>query len=216
VVAVVAVVVVLVGAVAFWRWPRPERPTRPRSAQQVVVIGDSVTYASSPAIYERLEEWGEVTITPRPFYRAVDLVLPFREVIDARLAAGQPLDRVVVLAGYNDVIRDDRDPSGLPQMLGLAERFDCAVWLTLPARPGGETAPADAELPSGEAEAWNERVREEAADRPAVHVSDEWQRVVEAEGGDALLQEDGVHPVRAGHLALADAMARSLVSECDG
>lgn len=210
VVVVLVVAVAVVGAVAFWRRPRSSGP---RPGEQVVVIGDSVTYASSPAIFDRLVGWDDVKITSRPFYRAADLVQPLSEVIEERTAAGDPLDQVVILAGYNDVIRDDRDPSGLPRMLRLAERFDCAVWLTLPARPGGKAA-TGAGFPPDEAEAWNDRVREEAAGRPGVHVSDEWQRTVEAEGGAELLQEDGVHPVRAGHVALANAVGRALAAEC--
>ncbi len=98
-------------------------------------------------------------------------------------------------------------------LLDEADRFDCAVWLTLPTRPGGDGA-GRPDFPPAEADAWNERVRAEAASRPHVHVSEEWQRTVEADGGDRLLQDDGVHPVRAGHLALAAAMDRALAEEC--
>ena len=211
-VAVLVVVLVVVGAVLFWRWPRSSSPP---AAAQVVVIGDSVTYASSPAILEQFEGQAEVTITSRPFYRTADLVAPLAEVLDARRDAGDPLDRLIVLAGYNDVIRDDRDPSGLPRLMDLAEQFDCTVWLTLPERPGGGPAGDDG-FPPDEATAWNDRVRAQAAGRPRVHVSDRWQRTVEADEGAELLQEDGVHPVRAGHLALADAMSRALAEECTG
>lgn len=204
--AVVALVAVL-GGLVWWRAHRPSGP------HHVVVIGDSVTYASSPAIYERFEGAADVAITSRPFYRTIDLVEPFQEAIAARREAGQGLDRAIVLAGYNDVIRDDRDASGLPKLLDEAGRFDCAVWLTLPARPGGNGA-GRPDFPPAEATAWNERVRTEAASRPHVHVSDEWQRTVEADGGERLLQDDGVHPVRAGHLALAAAMDRALAAEC--
>lgn len=206
--ALLALAAVVAGTV-WWR-----TAGAPIQEKHVVVIGDSVTYASSPAIFDRFEGVADVAITSRPFYRSIDLVGPFREAIAARRGAGEGLDRAIVLAGYNDVIRDDRDPSGLPKLLDQAQRFDCTVWLTLPARPGG--APAGAGFPPGEAAAWNERVRDEAARRPNVHVSDEWRRTVEAPGGERLLQEDGVHPVRAGHLALAAAMSRALAEECDG
>lgn len=207
--ASVGLAVLVLGGVLWWRSQRPTGP------HHVVVIGDSVTYASSPAIFDRFEGEADVEITSRPFYRAVDLVEPFDDAIAARREAGEDLDRAIVLAGYNDVIRSDRDPSGLPEMLDRADRFDCAVWLTLPARPGGRSADRG-DFPPDEAAAWNERVRAEAASRPHVHVSDEWQRTVEAPGGERLLQDDGVHPVRAGHVALAAAMDRALADECGG
>lgn len=208
-VGVVVVVVALLAGAAWWRAGRSS------SEEHVVIVGDSVTYASSPAIYERFAGRADVKITSRPFYRAIDLVGPFEEAIAARREAGDGLDRAIVLAGYNDVIRDDRDPSGLPKLLDQAQRFDCAVWLTLPTSPGGRPS-GRADFPSDEAAAWNDRVRAEAARRPHVHVSDEWQRTVDAPGGDRLLEDDGVHPVRAGHVALATAMSRALAAACGG
>lgn len=208
--AVVGVVVAVLAGAVWWRVGRSSS-----SVEHVVVIGDSVTYASSPAIFERFDGRADVSITSRPFYRSIDLVEPFEEAIAARDEAGEGLDRAIVLAGYNDVIRDDRDPAGLPKLLDQAQRFDCAVWLTLPTRPGGRPS-GRADFPTGEATDWNERVRREAVSRPHVRVSDEWQRTVEAPGGERLLQDDGVHPVRAGHLALAASMSRALADECDG
>lgn len=203
---VVLAVAVLGGAVWWWT-------AHSSGPEHVVVLGDSVTYASSPAILERFEGRADVKITSRPFYRAIDLVGPFEETIAARRQAGEGLDRAIVLAGYNDVIRSDQDASGLPELLDQANRFDCAVWLTLPTAPGGKPA-GRSDFPAAEATAWNDRVRAEAASRPHVHVSDEWQRTVEAPGGAKLLQDDGVHPVRAGHLALAAAMDRALDAAC--
>lgn len=206
VVAAVAVVILaVVAAVLFRRWSGP--------GEQVVVLGDSVTYSASQAIHAELDGSADVAVTAKPFYRTTDLVAPLQEVVDARLGDGGELDRLIVLAGYNDVIRDDQEPSGLTRLLDLAGRFDCAVWLTLPARPGGQPA-GHADFPAEEVDAWNERVRAEAAVVPRVHVSDEWQRSVEAPGGAALLQQDGVHPVRAGDVALAEAMGHALAREC--
>lgn len=203
--AVVVVALAVVAAVLVRRWSSPGEP--------VVVLGDSVTYSASQAIHAELGGSAGVDVTAKPFYRTTDLLGPLQEVVDARLGAGGELDRLIVLAGYNDVIRDDQEPSGLTRLLELADRFDCAVWLTLPARPGGQPA-GHPDFPAEEVEAWNARVREEATAVSRVHVSDEWQRTVEAEGGAALLQDDGVHPARAGDVALAEAMERALARDC--
>lgn len=207
--AVFVVAVLAVAAVmAFRRWPRPQ----PR----LLIVGDSVTYMSSPTIDATLGPGRDLTIIGMPTYRSTDLI-PFAEKFaDDHDGFGGRVDAdAVFLVGYNDVIRDDARPADLGRMLAVAGRFRCSVWLTLPATPGGKPA-GSPDFPADEVRAWNDRVREEAAGFERVHVSDTWAAVVEDERADLLLDPDGVHPARAGQVVLADAMQRAFEDACGG
>lgn len=188
-------------------------PDRPEDPHEVVIVGDSVTYLSSPSIYRRFDGRAPLQVKSIPFYRTIDLVTPFQTVIDGRRAAGRPLDRLLVLAGYNDVARRSPSFAGLRQMMDQADEFECAVWLTLPEDPEGRR-PEDPDLTTARVRAWNREVREVARAHPHVHVSTAWADVVDSADPHSLLKADALHPRFAGQERLAEVMEDALQDTC--
>ena len=206
-VAAVVLTVVAVAGIAVTIGRDEELEQRP-----TLVVGDSVTFLSVLPITEVLGE-GSSQIVARPGYRSIDLLPILRTELVRPDSPAADRDRAVFLVGYNDVQRSTVDADALTAMVRESERFACAVWLELPARPGGEPADNAAFLPE-DVDRWNERLRAEAEGRDAVHVSDAWAAEVEADDGGGLVQGDGVHPTGAGSRALADAMAAAIVDVC--
>ena len=115
--------------------------------------------------------------------------------------------------GYNDVRVRDLSSDALPALVEETSRFRCAVWLTLPARPGGEVATNDF-VPSKLVDRWNRRLEAEVGRYPNVHLATDWADAVTAAPASKLLRADGVHPIAAGQLVLADAYATALARSC--
>ncbi len=198
--------VLVLAVLVLLRWPRPQ-PRR-------LVVGDSVTYMSAPAIDSTLGPGYNLTIIGQPTFRSTDLLPLARGFADDHDGIDGQVDAdAVFLVGYNDVIRDDAVRADLGRMLAVAGRFRCAVWLTLPATPGGEPA-GSPDFPAAEVRAWNERVREEAAEHRSIHVSEMWADAVDESRADLLLEPDGVHPALNGQVVLADAMRGALEESC--
>lgn len=200
------VVALLAGAGAVAWWSRPGPPT-----YDLLVIGDSVSFVSGGAIETRFVD-EDITFVTKPGYTSGDLLPIIDETLDQLEIPGRGEDRVVVLVGYNDVRLGREDGDSLQELMGVTAGFDCAVWLTLPALPGGEPSTFDGIDPDA-IELWNARVTELAADHDTVHVASDWADVVTRAPAVELL-EDGLHPNVAGQRRLADAMHSALDRSC--
>lgn len=182
-----------------------------QTEKTVLIVGDSVTYLSGPSISRKLDPKYSLTIDGRPFYRSSDLVGPLNEDLVRLDAMDKNYDRVVFLVGYNDVLRDDVESVGLAELMYNSERFACSVWLELPATPGGRPA-QNPDFDPADVARWNARMRDEGARHENVRVSDAWAQTVNAPGGEALVQVDGVHPTIKGQEALAHVISSQLKS----
>lgn len=200
----VVVALAMAGAVAWWALPSP--PT-----YDLLVVGDSVSFVSAGAIETRFV--GEdIKFVTKPGYTSGDLLPIVYETLDQLDIPGRGEDRVVVLVGYNDVRLGLEDGDSLEELMQVTSGFDCAVWLTLPARPGGEPSTFEGIDPDA-IELWNARVVELAADHDTVHVASDWADVVTRAPAAELL-EDGLHPNVAGQRRLADAMHAAVDRSC--
>lgn len=202
----VLVAVVVVGTFVFWKilpdGPEPE----------LFIIGDSVTQMSEDEIQD------EFVHTPLEFVAfpgySSTMLLP--DVVDAMGAPGDPAharQRVGVLVGYNDVRLREVDTPSLKKMVDLTAEFECGVWLTLPARPGGVDNENEFAL-SPLVDEWNLRVQAEVERHENLHLSDAWAKAVtNAPKGD-VLRKDGVHPNAAGRVLLAQIYRDALDEYC--
>ena len=182
------VAVVAIGA-GLWVWLKPT-PVAPG----ILFIGDSVTYMSTEELDGQLEAESPIVVA-RVGATASDMLPLFEQAADKRVKEDDPLDQVAILIGYNDVLKDQVDDPTLGAFMDEANRFQCAVWLTLP----------DVPLRVDQVEVWNKRVTEAAKDRPNVHVVDDWREAVgSAEPGEITTRKDGVHPTPAGAKRLVE------------
>jgi lysophospholipase L1-like esterase len=167
---------------------------------RVLVVGDSVTVLSEDALRDELD-WAD-TID----FRATN-GLRTDELLDgARAGADEDPDIGMFMPGYNDVMQERVDNPALEEMMDVAAALPCAVWLLLP---------ADGGLVAGDAERWNQRVRDLAEPHGSVHVSDGWKRLVETTPEFTLVSEvDGVHPNAEGRKAVAAVMTAEAEKHC--
>lgn len=167
---------------------------------RILVVGDSVTYQSRAYLVKDLGGSDQVDLQARSGLRTDELLPGAEEGVshDPRSAVFMP--------GYNDVLQNRVDRSPLPEMMDLAAQVPCTVWLLIPTR--GVYDPKIAE-------AWNQRVREEAAGHENVHVVDDWARLVDDSQQYALVKsEDAVHPNALGRKTIGDVMSKALDREC--
>jgi len=168
--------------------------------ERVLIGGDSVTYMSSGPLKEDFSWADEVDIKAVSGLRT-DELLPF-----AKEGLSHDPSSAVFMPGYNDVLQNRVNEAALPQMMDLAAQVPCSVWLLIP-----DKGVYDPKI----AQAWNQRVRDEAEGYPNVHVVDDWARLVDGSQQYALVKtEDGVHPNDLGRKAVAEVMAKSLQREC--
>lgn len=167
---------------------------------RTLVVGDSVTYQSRAYIVKDLGGSDEVEMKARSGLRT-DELLP-----GAEEGVGHDPKRAIFMPGYNDVLQNRVDRSALPEMMDLAAKVPCSVWLLIPTR-GVYSASI--------AEDWNQRVRDEAAGHDNVHLVDDWARLVDNSQEYALVKsEDAVHPNPLGRKAIGEVMAKSIEREC--
>ena len=186
----VAVVALAVVAGGLWLWLRPT-PVAPG----ILFVGDSVTYLSTKELDRETKQEHPIVLA-RIGFRSDEMLPRFQAEVDRRAKDGgkDQLAQVAILIGYNDVLQDRVDNPALGRFLEQADRFDCAVWLTLPVVPMHDDG----------TQRWNERVRAAAKDHPNVHVVDDWREAVEAaDPGELISRKDGVHPTAAGGKRLA-------------
>jgi len=200
---VVLVIALLGGGLVLRRWTT-KRP-------DTFVVGDSVTFLSATPIQGRLGA-SHVQLIALPGYRSLDIYPYVQKAMDEHAGPSGSRKRAIFLVGYNDVMRNTVDSTALGPMLKQANAFECAVWLTLPVRPGGARS-AEPRYDPGRAEAWNARVVKLAREYRHVHVSNAWADAVDAPG-EKLLQADGVHPNADGQQRLGQAMKAALDGAC--
>lgn len=169
---------------------------------RILVVGDSVTYQSRAWVVKSLGGEDEVDLQAITGKRTDELL------DGAEAGVSHDPRAAIFMPGYNDVLQNRVGRSALPQMMDLAGQTPCAVWLLIPVK--GVYDPAFAED-------WNQRVRDEAAAYPNVHVVDDWARLVDDSQDYALVKtEDGVHPNGLGRQAVGKVMADTLERECPG
>lgn len=204
---VVGIVVLGLGAlIVYLMWPR--------NPDHVLFVGDSVTFLSWQAIDDRFGADTDLEAVARPGFRSVDLLPLAQEAMDDRAEAGHPLDRAIFLVGYNDVWQDELDRNELPALVALSARHECAIWLTIPARPGGDPPAAD-DFDPEQADALNEELTDLVGEHRNVHLVTEWAEAIDgASDPDIYLTEDGIHPNEEGQKLLARIMHDHIVSAC--
>lgn len=206
-VALLAILVVLAGGVLWWR-----SDTAPAPRGKVLIVGDSVTFQSTAAIEARFGGPSEVEVEGHPGDTSAQLLPVLEHQMETRRAAGEPLGRLAILVGYNDVVRRLDDPRYLAQMVELAGQFRCVVFLTVPVpAPGSLWART---YGTKGFPPFNERLARLVRDTPHVHLSRRWQAHVEASEPGTLVSGDGVHPRDAGQQVLAEDYATALDEAC--
>lgn len=170
---------------------------------RVSMVGDSVTYLSTPYIGEALSWIDRVAVKGHPGYRTDQLVPVAEEQV-----ADDP-DVLVLLTGYNDVLQEHDPEAGLRDLVDVVSEVPCVVWMLVPVK--GDYDPA-------RMEAYNARLEELTRSVPTIHLSPLWRDVVDAtEGPDPdpeLISNDRVHPLGAGGEALARSVDRAVRDLC--
>lgn len=194
--ALACLAVAVIAGVLWWVL----RPTPVREG--AVFVGDSVTVLSLDDLNGDLGPKHPAYIAHNG-YRSSDLLPLLAKEIDRRKAAGKPLRQVALLVGYNDSLSVGVENPALEKLMELANRFDCAVWLTLPPIP----------LHERDAERWNQRAKLAAQSHSHVHLVDDWREAVMSDP-QSLLQGDGVHPNSAGRKRLTQLYQDAIGKYC--
>lgn len=170
------------------------------AGDRVLIVGDSVTYQSRAELKEEFAWADELDIKATSGLRT-DELLP-----GAEDGASHDPSSAVFMPGYNDILQDKVAEAAVPEMMEVAAGVPCSVWLLIPVK--GVYSQADAE-------AYNQRVRDEAEGHDNVHLIDDWALLVDKSQDFALTkEEDAVHPNLLGRRVVAQAMAKSLEREC--
>lgn len=191
---------VAVGALGVVVWQR----ARPAAIQPgALFVGDSVTYLAASPLEEATS--GDAVVLARVGYRSTDLLPLFEQAAAERSGAPDQLRQVGLLVGYNDVLHDEVDLDAQRRVMAVADRFDCAVWLTLPSVP----------MHTEEADEWNRGAVVAARSFPHVHIVDDWRRAVDAAPpGELVTSADGVHPTPRGAERLAQIFTQAIRRAC--
>ena len=195
----------VIGLMVFLLWPR--------KPGHVLVVGDSVTYMSFEELRADFDPDTDLEVYARPGWRSTDLLPRVVKAVDDRAEAGKPLDRAIFLVGYNDVWRDQIDHDDLETMVKESARYRCAIWLTLPTRPGGK-APASRDFDPDLAEEWNDRLARLVGKHRSLHLVTAWQSSIEDAPVSRYLEPDGIHPNPEGQKLMAGIMHDGLMSAC--
>ncbi|MGK2947231.1 MAG: SGNH/GDSL hydrolase family protein [Acidimicrobiales bacterium] len=202
IIAVVAVAVLAIAAGTYlWQ----------RTTSRVLVVGDSVTFLSAPEIRDALGRRTALEIIAEPGYTSSDLLPLAAEAVERRADDGPIAGAMVVLVGYNDVAGGEGDSDGLPQLIELSARYECAIWLTLPSL---DIEPVVDIVPPAEAVRWNERTEALVAEHDNLHLVTAWAEAVNASAPEELLSEDALHPHGVGAEVLGDVMADAVAEHC--
>lgn len=187
----------------------------PRPSGQVpdtVVFGDSVSDQARAAYEDEIGADGTLRVIAVPGITTTQLRGMAQDEVARRGTQG-PFDQVAFLIGYNDVLQRKDHEASVEDLLAVAGRFRCALWLTLPEHAGGRQGPA-AYLDMAAVVRWNQMVTAEVADHGAVRLVTGWQEAVEGDAEGRLLRSDGVHPTPEGERVLAAIVAGALRDTC--
>lgn len=176
------------------------------------IIGDSVTYLSEDEIQDQFHT------TPLEFVAipgfSSEMLLP--DVLEAMGSEGDPAharQRVGALVGYNDVRLRDVDSDSMHTMVEITSKFQCGVWLALPARPGGvDNANAMAE--SEFVDQFNLHLQAQVERYDNLHLSQAWAQAINNAPLGKYLKKDGVHPNAAGRKLLAQVYRDAISEHC--
>ena len=185
-VVVVAVVGLAVAGIGWFAGPT------------TLVVGDSVTNLSRTEI----EATTGATVNAQNGYTWAQMAPKVRGVLTVM---GETPDRVGVLLGYNDVLKDQQDLEATRTVLEEFGDVDCVVVLKLPL------------LFNRDVEAYNEKVQAIADELPNVSTDDGWAQVINANlDADAdMLAADLVHPdTEEAQQALADSYEEAFDRAC--
>ena len=202
---IAGVAVVVLGVAAWLLWPR----TPP---DHVLIVGDSVSFMSLPDAVKAFDGTSVEGIT-RPGYRTTDLLPLVKMAIDDREQSGKELDQAIFLVGYNDVWRSNPRIQDLETLVDQSARYRCAIWLTLPARPGGKP-PATTDFDPAGADTFNQRLAKLVCAHRLLLLVTDWAQAVDAAPADRYLIGDGIHPNQEGMKLLAQIMHYRLAEEC--
>jgi lysophospholipase L1-like esterase len=194
---IAAVAGIIVVALSLWWWQRPA-PVAP----EILFVGDSVTYLSAEQVDQQLGA-EDPKVLARVGQTSTDLLPLFTEEVDRRVDADEGLQQVAILVGYNDVLKEEIDPTSIERFMTQADRFECAVWLALPTVPLHEDGTSS----------WNELIHDEGGSHPNVHVVDDWSDAVASADAEEIL-DDGVHPNAAGAALLVETYTEAIGRVC--
>jgi hypothetical protein len=176
------------------------------NASTVGIVGDSITFLSTPSIEHDLKGW-QYNIQAQKGKTIPDM-LP---VLESRIMKGPggPPHSVVINLGTNDVIHSNRHwLSDWHTLMADTAAVPCEVLFTINdiadayiRRPGGPTAQDINRL----------IVRAHQADPTRVHVID-WNAEVRATG--SVISLEGVHPATVGQQWIGAQVARTLDRDC--
>jgi lysophospholipase L1-like esterase len=166
--------------------------------EKVAVIGDSITVLSAVAIQKQL---GDHPNIQAELGKRIDEMLPA-----LRDALQKKPDAVVVNLGTNDVLQGTIHPDWRPGFLQLVqalEHTDCAVLVNINTTATNRSARPEF------APQINAAIAKAAETHDNFHVID-WDAIVHAPGGDALIQPDTIHPTGPGAQRLAREIRHTL------
>jgi lysophospholipase L1-like esterase len=204
-VAVVVVAVLAVAIGATWWSRRDDRV-------DLVVVGDSVSYLSAGQTERRLGDDYDIEFLTTPGYTTKQELVLLRDAMSRDDGPAAAREVVAVLVGYNDLRLDTVGTDALADLVEETSRWRCAVWLTLPERPGGQASSEPAVSPE-KVGAWNDRLAAEIEPYDDVHLVNDWQDAVHR-NPEAELLSDGLHPTEAGRRRLADSYRAAIERHC--
>lgn len=199
----------LLVALVVWQQRRDDGGT---DDLQLLIVGDSVSYLSAGFI-DQVFDPDRTQFVTKPGFTSADLLPLMRDAMAMDDVPAAERDAVIVVVGYNDVRLDEVGQNELAAIAEEASSFRCGVFLTLPARPGGEES-TNPKISAEEIDDWNRLVVDTIEPYDNLHVARDWEAVVEDRPASDLLQEDGLHPNDDGRRILAEAYRNSLGRNC--
>lgn len=185
------------------------------TAARVVVLGDSITFASVEELQERFADRDdELTVDARPGFTAEEVLDQARIVVDE--LGDAEAEQVIINVGTNDVLTEVEPGGTLDSITEMVELFPsarCVHLVTISHRIRDDEVPGLADR----IEAVNELLENLADDRDDVRILD-WNEVLDDPPDDLetadLLASDTVHTSPRGEAVLADAYITAL-DDCD-
>lgn len=174
----------------------------PWSKPATLVVGDSVTNLSRDEIEAKIG----AKVDAQSGYTWAQMAPKVRGVLTVMRADGESPERVGVLLGYNDVLKDQQNLEATRTVLEEFSEVPCVVVLKLP------------KLFNRDEATYNDEVQAIVDELPNTHTDDGWAKVINADlarDQQQLLEADLVHPRNAeARRALADSYAEAFDRHC--